>query len=121
VFLDVFGDCSSSVDALGKRLCSLPVMSKSGASIYLLESKLVFGYFRKPKVGRLHEHLLAEDLVVISAPLAPSMPLIGAVAKPMLALARDGVVSHLRLFETRLVSLFFDVASFSQVVRSFLC
>jgi hypothetical protein len=44
-------------------------------------------------VGRLDEHLLAEALATISAPLAPSMPLTGVVAKPMSAPLRDGVVS----------------------------
>jgi hypothetical protein len=53
----------------------------------------VFKCSRKPKVGRFDEHLLVEALAAISTLLAPSMPLIGVVAKPMSALARDGVVS----------------------------
>jgi hypothetical protein len=93
-FLDVSGDCSSGVDALGERLrCSLPVISESGAPIYPSESNSVFRYSWKPKVGRLDEHLLAEALAATNAPLAPSMSLIGAIAKPLLAPApfRDEV------------------------------
>lgn len=82
------------MDALGERLrYSLPVMSESGAPIYLSESKSVLRYSLKHKVGKLDEHLLAEALEAFSAPMAPSMPLFGVAAKPLLALARDGVVS----------------------------
>ncbi len=63
------------------------------STYFLLESKSVLRYSRKPKVGRLDEHLLAEALVAVNTPLAPSMPLIGAFAKPMSAPVRDEVVS----------------------------
>jgi hypothetical protein len=62
------------------------------STYFLSESKSVLRYSLKPKVGILDEHLLAEALEAISAPLAP-MSLIGAITKPMSAPARDGVVS----------------------------
>lgn len=85
------------MDALGERLgYSLLVMSKSGAPIYLSESKSVLRYSRKHKVGRLDEHLLAKALVAFSAPMAHSVPLFGGVAaKPLSAPTRDGIVSTL--------------------------
>jgi len=90
-FQDVPGDCSSSADALGERLrYSLPVMSESEAPIYSSESKSVLRYSLKHKVGKLDEHLLAE---AFNASMDPSMSLYRVAAKPLLAPARDGVVS----------------------------
>jgi hypothetical protein len=68
-------------------------MPESGAPIYQLESKLVLRYFRKHRVGRLGEHLLAETLEAFNVPMAPSMLVFGAVAKLLSAPARDGAVS----------------------------
>jgi hypothetical protein len=87
----MFPATAPGADALGERLhYSLPMMSKFGAPIYLLESKSMLRYSQKHKVGRLDEHLLAEALC---APMAPSMPFFGVAAKPLSAPARDGVVS----------------------------
>jgi hypothetical protein len=93
-FLDVPGNCSSGVDALGERLrYSLPVMSESGAPIYPSKSKSVLRYSRNHKIGKLVEHMLAEVLEAFSAPKAPSLPCFGVAAKPLSALVRDGIVS----------------------------
>jgi hypothetical protein len=63
---------------------SLPVMSESGAPIYLSESKSVLSYSQKNKVGKLDEHLLAEALVTFSAP-----NVLSRVSKPLSAPAKS--------------------------------
>jgi hypothetical protein len=117
--LDVSGDCPSGTDVLGERLrYSLPVMSESGALIYLLESKSVLRYSWKHKVGKLNKHMLLEALKTFGDPKAHSLLLFRVAIKPMSAPTKDGIVST--PLETRVVSLFFGVASFSQAGRPLL-
>jgi hypothetical protein len=93
-FGPALGVCLSEAAALGERLrYSLPVMSESGAPIYLSESKSVLKYFWKNKVGKLDKHLLEEALETFDVPKASSLPSFGVATKPLLEPTKDGIVS----------------------------
>jgi hypothetical protein len=68
---------SLGVAALGDRLCfSLPVMSKSGATIYLSESKSVLRYRQKSKAksAQMDTAMFDEAVTALSG---PTMPFLG--------------------------------------------
>jgi hypothetical protein len=93
--LDGFGPapgvCLLEAAALGERLyCSLPVMSESGAPIYLSESKSVLKYSQKNKVGKMDKLLLEEALETFGVPKAPSLPSFGDATKPLFEPSRMG-------------------------------